>query len=290
LGREGRIADACGGRTHHSRIPPELRLEPSGHRGLTGSVRGARVIYWFGGRAWRAGRPREREAVGVSGQRGGLAQLAGGAGGRGRGSWCGSYRTDLPLAGQLRGGRPAAVTDWRGATLPHWTAGGNHARPRAAGDPDPQRRTRRTGRDMGHAGKQLPSRDTAAARPGQLRLWVRAVGRLHCPGCGGRSEEGRPGIRRKAIPGGAAGWRRWRAWPKSDWRHCWPVGHVLTRGTAEGTGRCRHGRPGDPGPGNAIHNARNQVTMIGGERRAFGDCTPGPGILFARCHLTGHDR
>ena len=88
-------------------------IEPSGIRRLTGSVRGARVSYWFGEPRVPGGAP------GVSGPRG-----VGAAGGRrgagGPGLVVRAFRTDVPLAGQFRGGRSAAVTDWlrsRAATL-----------------------------------------------------------------------------------------------------------------------------------------------------------------------------
>src|SRR5213078_1379564 len=160
--------------------------EPSGIRRLTGSVRGARVSYWFG----------EPRGAGASGERRG----PGGAGLVVR-----AFRTDVPLAGQFRGGRPAAVTDWlrsRAATL-DWLEEHDYPAPRMI-------RTR-SGDPVGLAGVWATLATTyvtgAPLRPGtgQHRLLGEALGRLHALG----DAPGRPPPLGEALgrphPLGAAG-------------------------------------------------------------------------------------
>ena len=74
-------------------------------RRLTGSVRGARVSYWSG----------EPRGPGMPGRPGGPAALGRPGVPAGVGLVVRAFRTDMPLAGQFRGGRPAAVTDWLGS-------------------------------------------------------------------------------------------------------------------------------------------------------------------------------
>lgn len=75
-------------------------IEPSGIRRLTGSVRGARVSYWFGEARVAGGPPGVGGPREVSGARG-----VGAPGGqRGPGLVVRAFRTDVPLAGQFRGG------------------------------------------------------------------------------------------------------------------------------------------------------------------------------------------
>src|SRR5262249_50953315 len=133
-------------------------VEPSGIRRLTGSVRGDRVTY----------------------------RLAGPGGPGGSGLVVRAFRTDVPLAGWLRGGETIAVTDWlsgRAATL-GWLEERAYPAPRVirthSGDP------------VGLAGiwATLATSYVAGAslRPDtdQLRLLGEALGRLHAldPGTG----------------------------------------------------------------------------------------------------------
>ena len=159
-------------------------IEPSGIRRLTGSVRGARVSYWFG-------EP------------------------RGPGLVVRAFRTDVPLAGQFRGGRPEAVTDWlrsRAATL-DWLEEHAYPAPRVI-------RTR-SGDLVGLAGVWATLATiyvTGTPLPpgtGQLRLLGEALGRLHALGeapgqatCagqgGGRCRDGQGGLGpADSDPGGA---------------------------------------------------------------------------------------
>ncbi|HEY7361873.1 MAG TPA: hypothetical protein VH642_13735, partial [Streptosporangiaceae bacterium] len=138
-------------------------IEPSGIRRLAGSVRGARVSYWLS------------EPRGPGG--------AGGPGGPGL--VVRAFRTDMPLAGQFRGGRSAAVTDWlwsRAATL-GWLEEHAYPAPRVirthSGDP------------VGLAGVWATLATTYVTgtplqpSTGQLRLLGEALGRLHALGTAG---------------------------------------------------------------------------------------------------------
>ena len=159
-------------------------IGPSGIRRLTGSVRGDRVSYWLAG-------PRGPGGAGVPGGPGvparpGVPGAPGVPGGpRGPGLVVRAFRTDLPLAGQFRGGRPAAVTDWlwsRAATL-GWLEEHAYPAPRVirthSGDP------------VGLAGVWATLATTYVTgtplRPGtgQLRLLGEALGRLHALGAAG---------------------------------------------------------------------------------------------------------
>ena len=169
-------------------------IEPSGIRRLTGSVRGARVSYWLG-------EPRGPARPGVPADAGLVVR---------------AFRTDMPLAGQFRGGRPVAVTDWlrsRAATL-DWLAEHAYPAPRVI-------RTR-SGDLVGLAGVWATLATTyVTGTPlgpgtGQLRLLGEALGRLHALGAAGggaaMAAMGRAAWDPETAPRRrCAGSRRWRA-------------------------------------------------------------------------------
>jgi len=259
--------------------------EPSGIRRLTGSVRGARVSYWFG----------EPRGAGASGGRRG----PGGAGLVVR-----AFRTDVPLAGQFRGGRPAAVTDWlrsRAATL-DWLEEHDYPAPRMI-------RTR-SGDPVGLAGVWATLATTyvtgAPLRPGtgQHRLLGEALGRLHALG----DAPGRPPPLGRPHPLGAAG--RGAAMGRAAWDPETAIPAALSRleaveGLAPADWRplldrfravllaVRKRAPavpfsvvhGDPWPGNAIHAAQDQVILIGWENAGLGLPLLDLGFCLLECHL-----
>jgi hypothetical protein len=150
-------------------------IEPSGIRRLTGSVRGARVSYWLG----------EPRKPGGPGMPGGLEGPGRPGMPRGPGLVVWAFRTDVPLAGQFRGGRPTAVTDWlrsRADTL-GWLEEHAYPAPRVI-------RTR-SGDPVGLAGVWATLATTyVTGTPlgpgtGQLRLLGEALGRLHALGAAG---------------------------------------------------------------------------------------------------------
>jgi len=174
-------------------------IEPSGIRRLTGSVRGTRVSYWFG----------EPRAISTPGGPSGVG-APGGPGGPGL--VVRAFRTDAPLAGQFRGGRPAAVTDWlrsRAATL-DWLEEHAYPAPRVI-------RTR-SGDLVGLAGVWATLATTYVTgtplRPGtgQPRLLGEALGRLHALGeTSGRAHL--PGAVGAGAAIGRAAWDPERAIP-----------------------------------------------------------------------------
>jgi len=167
-------------------------IRPSGVRRLTGSVCGARVSYWFG-------EPRTPEGPGLVVR---------------------AFRTDVPLAGQFRGGRPEAVTDWlrsRAATL-DWLAEHAYPAPRVI-------RTR-SGDLVGLAGIWATLATTYVTgtplRPGtgQLRLLGEALGRLHALGeAGGGAATGRAAWDPEtAIPAALGRLEAVESLAPADWR------------------------------------------------------------------------
>ena len=274
-------------------------IEPSGIRRLTGSVRGARVSYWFG----------EPRGVGASG---------GWHGPGGAGLVVRAFRTDVPLAGQFRGGRAAAVTDWlrsRAAVL-DWLEEHAYPAPRVI-------RTR-SGDVVGLAGVWATLATTYVTgtplRPGtgQLRLLGEALGRLHALGeAPGRPPPlgqvlGRPHPLGEAMgrphPLGAAG--RGAAMGRAAWDPETAIPAVLSRleaveGLAPADWRplldrfravllaVRQRAPalpfsvvhGDPWPGNAIHAAQDQIILIGWENAGLGLPLLDLGFCLLECHL-----
>jgi Ser/Thr protein kinase RdoA (MazF antagonist) len=242
-------------------------IEPSGIRRLTGSVRGARVSYRFG----EPGGP-------------GLVVRA--------------FRTDVPLAGQFRGGRPEAVTDWlrsRAATL-DWLEEHAYPAPRVI-------RTR-SGDLVGLAGVWATLATTyVTGTPlppgtGQLRLLGEALGRLHALGEA-------PG--RRPAPGRAGGGA---AMGRAAWDPQTAIPAALGRLAAVGSLAPADWRPlldqfravllavrqrapalpssvvhGDPWPGNAIHTGRGQLTLIGWENAGLGLPLLDLGFCLTEGHL-----
>ena len=241
-------------------------IEPSGIRRLTGSVRGARVSYWFG-------EPR----------------VPGGQGGQGGpGLVVRAFRTDVPLAGQFRGGRPAAVTDWlrsRAATL-GWLE--EHAYPA------PRLVRTRSGDPVGLAGVWATLATTyvtgAPLRPGtdQLRLLGEALGRLHALGTAGRGAAmGRAAWDpATAIPAALGRLEAVESLTPADWR---PL-HDQFRAVLLAVRERAPALPssvvhGDPWPGNALHTAQDQVTLIGWENAGRGLPLLDLGFCLLECHL-----
>jgi Ser/Thr protein kinase RdoA (MazF antagonist) len=244
-------------------------IEPSGIRRLTGSVRGARVSYWLG------------EPHGPGGAGGPV--LPGGPGLVVR-----AFRTDMPLAGQFRGGRPAAVTDWlwsRAATL-GWLEEHAYPAPRVirthSGDP------------VGLAGIWATLATTYVTgtplRPsnGQLRLLGEALGQLHALGTAGAGaavaraawdpETAIPAAlgRLEAVDSlTPAGWR-----PLLDQFRAVLLA-VRQRAPALPSSVVH----GDPWPGNAVHTGRDQVTLIGWENAGLGLPLVDLGFCLLECHL-----
>jgi Ser/Thr protein kinase RdoA (MazF antagonist) len=235
-------------------------IEPSGVRRLTGSVRGARVSYWFG-------EPR----------------MPGGPGLVVR-----AFRTDVPLAGQFRGGRPEAVTDWlcsRAATL-DWLE--EHAYPAPRVIPT------RSGDLVGLAGVWATLATTYVTgtplRPGvgQLRLLGEALGRLHAlgkPGVGaamGRAAWD-PGT---AIPAALGRLEAAESLAPADWRPLLEQFRAVLLAVRQRAPALPSSVVhGDPWPGNAIHTGQDQVTLIDWENAGLGLPLLDLGFCLTEGHL-----
>jgi Ser/Thr protein kinase RdoA (MazF antagonist) len=241
-------------------------IAPSGVRRLTGSVRGDRVSYWLG-------EPRLPGAPG------------------GPGCVVRAFRTDMPLAGEFRGARPAAVTDWLGScgAILDWLEGHAYPAPRVV-------RTH-SGDLVGLAGVWATLATTYVTgtplgpSTGQLRLLGEALGRLHALGAAGG------GAAMAAM--GRAAWDPEMAIPAAldrlgavesltpaDWR---PLLEQF-RDALLAVQRRAPALPssvvhGDPWPGNAIHTAQDRVTLIGWENAGLGLPLLDLGFCLLECHL-----
>jgi Ser/Thr protein kinase RdoA (MazF antagonist) len=241
-------------------------IEPSGIRRLTGSVRGSRVSYWLG-----------------------EARLPGAPGGAGL--VVRAFRTDMPLAGQFRGGRPAAVTDWlwsRAATL-GWLEEHAYPAPRVV-------RTH-SGDLVGLAGVWATLATTyVTGTPlepgtGQLRLLGEALGRLHALGApGGGAAMAAMGRAawdpETAIPAALGRIEAVESLTPADWRPL--LGQfraVLLAVRQRAPALPSSVVHGAPWPGNAIHTAQNQVTLIGWENAGLGLPLLDLGFCLLECHL-----
>ena len=246
---------------------------PSGVRRLTGSVRGTRVTYRFGGR----GGP-------------GLVVRA--------------FRTDLPLEPQFQGSRPMAVTDWLRGAPPSWAGWSN------AAYPAPRVVRTRSGDLVGLAGIWATLATTYVAgtplRPGpdQLRLLGEALGRLHALDAGtfATALAAGPGA---AGTGAAGRWARAALWhpetaiPAALGRleaveSLIPAGQrpLLEQFRAVLLAVRQRARAlpaavvhGDPWPGNAIRTAPDQVTLIDWENAGLGMPLLDLGYCLLECHL-----
>ena len=238
-------------------------IRPSGVRRLTGSVCGARVSYWFG-------EPRTPDGPGLVVR---------------------AFRTDVPLAGQFRGGRPEAVTDWlrsRAATL-DWLAEHAYPAPRVI-------RTR-SGDLVGLAGIWATLATTYVTgtplgpSAGQLRLLGEALGRLHALGAAGggtaMAAMGRAAWDPEtAIPAALDRLEAVESLTPADWR---PLLDQF-RAVLLSVGQRAPALPsavvhGDPWPGNAIHTAQDQVTLIDWENAGLGLPLLDLGFCLLECHL-----
>ena len=253
-------------------------IEPSGIRRLTGSVRGDRVSYWLAG-------PRGPGGAGVPGGPGvpGRPGVPGGPGLVVR-----AFRTDLPLAGQFRGGRPAAVTDWlwsRAATL-GWLEEHAYPAPRVirthSGDP------------VGLAGVWATLATTyvtgTALRPstGQLRLLGEALGRLHALGTvGAGAAVGRAAWDPEtAIPAALGRLEAVESLTPAGWRPLLDQFRAVLLAVRQRAPALPSSVVhGDPWPGNAIHTGREQVTLIGWENAGLGLPLLDLGFCLLECHL-----
>jgi Ser/Thr protein kinase RdoA (MazF antagonist) len=251
-------------------------IEPSGIRRLTGSVRGAQVSYWFGEPRVPGG------ASGVSGSRG-----VGAAGGRrGPGLVVRAFRTDVPLAGQFRGGRPTAVTDWlrsRAATL-DWLEEHAYPAPRVI-------RTR-SGDLVGLAGIWATLATTYVTgtplRPGtgELRLLGEALGRLHALGAAGAAMGRAAWDPQTAIPPALARLEAVEGLAPADWRPLLDQFRAILIAVRQRAPALPSSVVhGDPWPGNAIHNAEDQVTLIDWENAGLGLPLLDLGFCLLECHL-----
>jgi len=251
----------------------QAAVGPSGIRRLTGSVRGDRVAY----------------------------RLAGPGGLGGSGLVVRAFRTDVPLAGWLRGGEAIAVTDWlsgRAATL-GWLAEREYPAPRVI-------RTR-SGDPVGLAGIWATLATTyvagASLRPDtdQLRLLGEGLGRLHAldpgTGAGGRGA-GPVGAGGAGAAVGRAPWHPETAIPAAlgqleavesmipaDQRPLLEqfraaLVAVRQRARTLPTGVVH----GDPWPGNAIRTAPDQVTLIDWENAGLGLPLLDLGYCLLECH------
>ena len=235
-------------------------IEPSGIRRLTGSVRGARVSYWLG----------EPRAPG------------------GPGLVVRAFRTDVPLAGQFRGGRPAAVTDWlrsRAVTL-GWLEEHAYPAPRVI-------RTR-SGDLVGLAGVWATLATTYVTgtplRPGagQLRLLGEALGWLHALGTpGAGAAMGRAAWDPEtAIPAALGRLAAVESLAPADWR---PLADQFRAVLLAVRQRAPALPPsvvhGDPWPGSAINTAPDRVTLIGWENAGLGLPLLDLGFCLLECHL-----
>jgi Ser/Thr protein kinase RdoA (MazF antagonist) len=262
-------------------------IEPSGIRRLTGSVRGAWVSYWFG-------EPRVPDgARGVSGPRGmsgprGVGAPGGRLGPGGPGLVVRAFRTDVPLAGQFRSGRPAAVTDWlrsRAATL-DWLEEHAYPAPRVI-------RTR-SGDLVGLAGVWATLATTyVTGTPlrlgtGQLRLLGEALGRLHALGAaGGGAAMGRAAWDPEtAIPAALARLEAVEGLGPADWRPLLEQFRAVLLAVRQRAPALPSSVVhGDPGPGNAIHTAQDEVTLIDWENAGLGLPLLDLGFCLLECHL-----
>src|SRR5262249_21192994 len=177
-----------------------------------------------------------------------------------------AFRTDVPLAGQLWGGRPAAVTDWlrsRAGTL-GWLEEPAYPAPREI-------RTR-SGELVGLAGVWATLATTyVTGTPlgpgtGQLRLLGEALGRLHALGAAGGDAAlaamGRAAWDPEAaIPAALGRLEAVESLTPADWR---PLPHQFRAVPLAVRGRdaalAAPGRPGGPLPGNALHTRHAQLT------------------------------
>ena len=235
-------------------------IKPSGIRRLTGSVCGARVSYWFG-------EPRTPEGPGLVVR---------------------AFRTDVPLAGQFRGGRPEAVTDWlrsRAATL-DWLAEHAYPAPRVI-------RTR-SGDLVGLAGIWATLATTYVTgtplRPGtgQLRLLGEALGRLHALGeAGGGAATGRAAWDPEtAIPAALGRLEAVESLAPADWRPLLDQFRaVLIAVRQRAPALPSSVVHGDPWPGNAIHSGPDQVTLIDWENAGLGLPLLDLGFCLTEGHL-----
>jgi Ser/Thr protein kinase RdoA (MazF antagonist) len=258
----------------------QARIEPSSIRRLTGSVRGARVSYWLGEPRGPA-RP------------GGPAALGRPGGPADAGLVVRAFRTDMPLAGQFRGGRPAAVTDWlrsRAATL-DWLEEHAYPAPRVI-------RTR-SGDLVGLAGIWATLATTyvtgtpVTGTPlgpgtGQLRLLGEALGRLHALGAagGGAAMGTAAWDPEMAIPGALGRLEAVESLTPADWRPLLDQFRAVLLAVRQRAPALPSSVVhGDPWPGNAIHTAQDQVTLIGWENAGLGLPLLDLGFCLLECHL-----
>ena len=192
-----------------------------------------------------------------------------------------AFRTDVPLAGQFRGGRPEAVTDWlrsRAATL-DWLEEHAYPAPRVI-------RTR-SGDLVGLAGVWATLATTyVTGTPlppgtGQLRLLGEALGRLHAlgaapaatwPGRAGGAAMGRAAWDpQTAIPAALGRLEAVESLAPADWRPLLDQFRAVLLAVRQRAPALPSSVVhGDPWPGNAIHTARDQVTLIGWENAGLG--------------------
>jgi Ser/Thr protein kinase RdoA (MazF antagonist) len=250
-------------------------VEPSAVRRLTGSVRGTRVTYQLGGH----GGP-------------GLVVRA--------------FRTDLPLEAQFQGSRPVTVTDWllgRAAVL-GWLG--------ERGYPAPRLVRTHSGDQVGLAGIWATLATTYVAGtplrpgPGQLRLLGEALGQLHALGTGTFADGTGPA----AAGADAAAGRADAAARRAPWHPETGIPVALARLAAMesqvpadlrllleqfrsvliAVRREAQALPatmvhGDPWPGNAVHTAPDQVTLIDWENAGLGLPLLDLGYCLLECHL-----
>ena len=260
-------------------------IRPSGVRRLTGSVCGARVSYWFG-EPRGVGAPGGLPGVGAPGGRGGPGLVVR------------AFRTDVPLAGQFRGGWPAAVTDWlrsRAATL-DWLEEHAYPAPRVI-------RTR-SGDLVGLAGVWATLATTYVTgkplRPGtgQLRLLGEALGRLHALGkTRGRlhflgAEGGGVALGRvawdpeTAIPAALGRLEAVEGLAPGDWRPLIDQFRAVLLAVRQRAPALPFSVVhGDPWLGNAVHAAQDQVILIGWENAGVGLPLLDLGFCLLECHL-----
>ena len=247
-------------------------IEPAGIRRLTGSVRGDRVSYWLG-------EPRRPGGAGVPGGR----RVP-----EGPGLVVRAFRTDLPLAGQFRGGRPAAVTDWlwsRATTL-GWLEEHAYPAPRVirthSGDP------------VGLAGVWATLATTYVTgtplRPttGQLRLLGEALGWLHALGTtGAGAAVGRAAWDPEtAIPAALGRLEAVKSLTPAGWRPLLDQFRAVLLAVRQRAPALPSSVVhGDPWPGNAIYTGREQVTLIGWKNAGLGLPLLDLGFCLLECHL-----
>jgi Ser/Thr protein kinase RdoA (MazF antagonist) len=251
-------------------------VEPSGVRRLTGSVRGTRVTYRLGGH----GGP-------------GLVVRA--------------LRTDVPLDAQFLDSRLTTVTDWllgRAAVL-GWLGERGYPAPRVV-------RTH-SGDLVGLAGIWATLATTYVTGtplgPGldQLRMLGEALGRLHALGAGTFADSTGAGSTGPAAAGEA---RAGGAARRAPWHPEAGIPAALGRLAAMESQIPADLRPllaqfrsvlltvqrqaqalpvamvhGDPWPGNAIHTAPDQVTLIDWENAGLGLPLLDLGYCLLECHL-----